>query len=65
MLKFVKHHLAGIDNVDVYPIISLILFGSVFIIILVKTFLADKKVMKELSNIPLNDDLSNPQKPLI
>ncbi|GCD77805.1 hypothetical protein JCM31826_12870 [Thermaurantimonas aggregans] len=62
MLKFVKHHLATIDNVDIYPIISLILFGSVFIAILIKTFLADKNTMKQLSQMPLNDDPnSNPQ----
>lgn len=62
MLKFVKHHLATIDNVDIYPIISLILFGSVFIAILIKTFLADKNTMKQLSQMPLNDDpTSNPQ----
>ena len=56
MLKFVKHHLASIDNVDIYPIISLILFGSVFLIILIRTFLADKKSMKLLSQIPLEDE---------
>ncbi|MFN4298389.1 MAG: CcoQ/FixQ family Cbb3-type cytochrome c oxidase assembly chaperone [Thermaurantimonas sp.] len=62
MLKFVKHHLATIDNVDIYPIISLILFGLVFIAILIKTFLADKNTMKQLSQMPLNDDPnSNPQ----
>lgn len=59
MLKFVKHHLATIDNVDIYPIISLILFGTVFIIILFRTFMADRHVMEELSNIPLNDDDSS------
>lgn len=62
MLKFVKHHLASIDNVDIYPIISLILFGSVFVIILIRTFLADKKTMNTLSQLPLNDEPSSTPK---
>ena len=34
MLRFIKHHFDSIDNVEIYPIISLLLFFAVFITML-------------------------------
>ena len=44
MLKFIKHNLEGIDGVEIYPIISLLLFFTVFITMIVFVFKLPKKV---------------------
>ena len=38
MLKFIKHNLEGIDGVEIYPIISLLLFFIVFVTMIVFVF---------------------------
>ncbi len=59
MLKFIKHHLDTIEGVEIYPIISLILFFSVFTSMLILVFRMPKKNIEELSNLPLDNDLKN------
>lgn len=59
MLKFIKHHLDTIEGVEIYPIISLILFFSVFTSMLILVFKMPKKNIEELSNLPLDNDLKN------
>lgn len=59
MLKFIKHHLDTIEGVEIYPIISLILFFSVFASMLILVFKMPKKNIEELSNLPLDNDLKN------
>ena len=59
MLKFIKHHLDTIEGVEIYPIISLILFFSVFTSMLILVFKMSKKNIEELSNLPLDNDLKN------
>jgi cytochrome c oxidase cbb3-type subunit 4 len=52
-MKF-KNYLTEIDNVAVFPLISLVIFVSVFAIAALYAFTADKKKMKDNANIPLN-----------
>jgi len=52
-----SNYLSSIKDVSIYPIITLIIFFIFFIIVLVKIFVMDKKVIKEMENIPLNDNL--------
>ena len=56
MLKFIKHNLEGIDGVEIYPIISLLLFFAVFIAMLVFVFKLPKKNIDEVSQLPLDND---------
>jgi cbb3-type cytochrome oxidase subunit 3 len=56
MLKFIKHNLEGIDGVEIYPIISLLLFFLVFITMIVIVFKLPKKSIDEVSQLPLDDD---------
>ena len=35
MLRFIKHNLSGIEGVEIYPIISLLIFFLVFITMIV------------------------------
>ena len=58
-MKF-SHYLSSIENVGIFPIISLILFLSVFIGAIIWIVTRDKEYISELEKIPLdNDNFSN------
>ncbi|MDC8005209.1 CcoQ/FixQ family Cbb3-type cytochrome c oxidase assembly chaperone [Aureisphaera galaxeae] len=59
MLKFVKQNLEQIDGVEVYPIISLLIFFIFFAALFWWVFTAKKQHIKEVSNLPLDDSISN------
>lgn len=56
MLKFVKGNLENIDGVQIYPMISLLIFFFFFVGLFYWVFTASKQHIKEVSNIPLEDD---------
>lgn len=56
MLKFVKGSLEQIDGVQIYPIISLLIFFVFFSLLFWWVFTAKKEHIKEVSNIPLEED---------
>jgi len=56
MLKFVKHHLESMAGVEIYPIISLVLFFLVFTTMLLIVWKMPKANIEELSNLPLDND---------
>lgn len=53
MLKFIKGNLEQIDDVSIYPIISLLIFFIFFTVLFWWVFTAKKEHIKEVSNIPL------------
>ena len=57
-MKF-SHYLSSIENVSIYPIITLILFFTVFIGAVIWIFTRDKEYITELENIPLENDNFN------
>ncbi len=59
MLKFIKHHLDTMSGVEIYPIISLLLFFIVFTTMLIIVLKMPKKNIEKLSNLPLDNDLKN------
>jgi hypothetical protein len=59
MLKFIRHHLDTIAGVEIYPLISLILFSTVFSIMLFIVIKMPKKNIEEISNLPLDNDIKN------
>lgn len=59
MLKFVKGSLENIDNVEIYPIISLLIFFIFFVGLFVWVFTAKKEHITEMSNIPLENNHQN------
>ncbi|WP_346882552.1 CcoQ/FixQ family Cbb3-type cytochrome c oxidase assembly chaperone [uncultured Algibacter sp.] len=65
MLKFVKGNLENIDGVQIYPMISLLIFFIFFVVLFWWVFTAKKAHIKEVSNIPLNDDIINENEPLL
>ncbi len=56
MLKFIKHHLESISGVEIYPIVSLLLFFLVFITMVLIVMGMPKKNIEKLSNLPLDND---------
>lgn len=65
MLKYVKGNLENIDGVEIYPIISLLIFFVFFVALFWWVFTVKKTHVKEMSNIPLTDDTINPNQPLL
>ncbi len=59
MLKFVKGNLENIDNVQIYPMISLMIFFIFFIGLFYWVITAKKAHIEEVSNIPLENNPQN------
>ena len=62
MFKFIRNHADKIQNIDLYPIIGLIVFVVFFILMLVYVKKMSKEQVDEVSSLPL--DLQEPQQPL-
>jgi len=56
-----KQILQTIQNVDIWPAISLVIFFVFFIGILIKVALIDKKFVKKMEDMPLDDGTINNQ----
>jgi len=56
MLKFIRHNFDGMNGIEIYPIISLVLFFIVFITMFIIVMNISKKRIDEVSNLPLEDD---------
>lgn len=50
-----KHYFERIENVEIAPVISLILFFVLFIGILIWVLRADKNYIKKMKNLPFDD----------
>lgn len=56
MLKFIKGHAASIQGIDIYPMISLLIFFLFFVAVLYYVKKMDKNSINELSALPLEGD---------
>jgi hypothetical protein len=54
MFKFVKKYAETIDGVNIYPMISLVIFFLFFVVLLYYVKKMDKSKAKEISTIPLD-----------
>jgi len=52
-MKFI-HYLEKISGVSIYPLVSFVIFGLFFLVMLVWVLRADKKKINEISRIPLD-----------
>ena len=59
MLRFIKHNMTEIAGVEIYPIISLLIFSGVFLYVIYRVIRMNKVQVEELSNIPLEDSKSD------
>ena len=55
MLKFIKGYVSSIDGIEIYPIISFIIFFVFFLAVTYYVITAKKVYIEELSNIPFED----------
>lgn len=53
-MKFI-HYLTKVENVQVYPMITLFLFVTIFVLAIVLVFSKSKKTIEEIKNLPLED----------
>lgn len=60
-MKIVIHTMEQIAGVEIFPIISLLLFFTFFIIVGYMALTADKNYIEEMKNLPLdkNNDLND------
>ncbi|OQP46724.1 cytochrome C oxidase Cbb3 [Niastella populi] len=52
-MKFI-HYLEKITGVSIYPLISFIIFGLFFLVVLIWVIKTDKQKIHEVSRIPLD-----------
>ena len=55
MLKFVKNYMDSIDGIEIYPIISLLIFFVFFLGLFWWVVTAKKDYVNKMSNIPLDN----------
>lgn len=57
MLKFIKNHMESITGIEIYPLISLLIFFTFFVILFWWVFTAKKEYIQKVSNLPLEDNI--------
>lgn len=55
MFEQIKHNMETIAGVEIYPVLSLVIFFAFFVGLAVWALSYKKDKMKELSKMPLND----------
>lgn len=60
MLKFVKGHMESIEGIEIFPIISLLIFFVFFALLFLWVITAKKSYIEKVSNLPLEDKNENP-----
>lgn len=59
MLKFIKHNLDTISGIEVYPIISLLIFFIFFVALYTWVYTYKKEKISEMSHLPFSDEMNN------
>lgn len=53
MLKFIKGHMESIDGIEIYPLMSLLIFFTFFVALFWWVFTSKKAYIQEVSQLPL------------
>lgn len=59
MLRYIKHNLTEITGIEIYPIISLLIFVLFFTVVIWRTMRMTKSEVSKYSNIPLDEEITN------
>lgn len=62
MLRYIKHHLASEQGVELYGMFSLLIFVLFFIFVLVRISKMKKSTIEELGQLPFSTEDINNQK---
>jgi len=52
MLKFIEGHMSSIEGIEIYPVISLLIFFIFFALLISWVLTAKKEHVEEMSKIP-------------
>ncbi|WP_458629259.1 CcoQ/FixQ family Cbb3-type cytochrome c oxidase assembly chaperone [Winogradskyella sp. PC D3.3] len=55
MFKFIKGHLESITGIEIYPMISLLIFFIFFVVLFYWVITAKKEYITTVSNLPLDN----------
>jgi hypothetical protein len=55
MLKYIKNHMDTIAGIEIYPILSLLIFFTFFVVLFWWVLTAKKDYIKTVSNLPLDN----------
>lgn len=56
MLRYIKHNLTSMDNIEIYPMISLVIFVLFFSIVVTYVIRMKKAEVSELGAIPFEEE---------
>jgi ABC-type multidrug transport system permease subunit len=51
MLKYIKNHMATIGGIEIFPIISFLIFFAFFIVLLIWVVRANKEYISQMENL--------------
>jgi hypothetical protein len=61
MLKYIKNYAASISGIDIYPLISLMIFFLFFVAVLYYVKRMDKSFVADMNHLPLDGgEVANP-----
>ncbi|MGE5402947.1 MAG: cbb3-type cytochrome c oxidase subunit 3 [Ignavibacteriales bacterium] len=52
----ISQFLEGMENLNIYPVISLVIFILLFIVLLVRIFRMDKTLLEKMGELPLDSN---------
>jgi hypothetical protein len=55
-MKFINY-LESISGISIFPMISLLVFFTFFILLFIRLYFMSKGTIEEISNLPLEDDV--------
>jgi cytochrome c oxidase cbb3-type subunit 4 len=56
MLKFIKHHMTSISDVDIYPVAAFVLFLGIFIVASWYILTTDRSRIEHMEQLPLSEN---------
>lgn len=56
MLKYIKQHMAGISGIEIYPIISFVIFFLFFLGVALWAWKGNKQYFEHMAKTPLDQD---------
>lgn len=64
MLKFIRYHLETIAGIEIYPLVSFLIFFVFFLVLLYLVFSTSQDHVNTMSQLPLEDRPSSPETPI-
>jgi hypothetical protein len=56
MLKFIKHHMTSISDIDIYPVAAFVLFLGIFIVASWYILTTERSRIEHMEQLPLSDN---------